>query len=390
MLRVFEEVLDLDRAVGRPRGVQVQVGEDPVTVRERLWRLGRPSPLAEALVQLLELGADVGERLARDAAPRFLRELLAERLVLGEAGEGCGGELGLLLDARGRRDRRSGGGRFERHPREPVERRHEDRRLAEDRRPALAVARGPHARPAPQLRRHRRATGQLLRPQVDELPVRQLTERALDGTRERTLDRTPFEDDELPFLRRPEELSVDPFRDDPVLAGEALRRGVGRFRRRGDEGVGPREQLLALRLRGRVAEPLRREEAGHAERPRVPKGEVREAGQARLEAVHDVELPATEGHAQVRADADRQPDPAPARDRNRRPERDQRRLEAVAQRASSGGEVGRPVRGREDADRVAALTERVGDSRDVLVHVVRLRPQKGGHQADSQGHVHRV
>ena len=368
----------------------MEVGEDPVPVRERVRRPGCPPPLAEALVQLLELGADVVERLALDSAPRFLGELLAERLVLGEPGQRRRGELGLLLHSRGRRDRSSGRGRLERDARQAFERRHEDRGLGEDRRSALPVPGGSHAGPAAELRRNRRPSGQLLRPQVDELPVGQLAEGALDGASERALDGAPLEHDELPLLPGLEELGVDAFRDDPVVAREALRRRVGRLRRRGDEGVDPCEQLLALRLRGRVPEPLRREEARNAQCACIPEREVREARQAGLEAVDDVELSAGERCGQVRADSDRQADSASPRDRHGRAQRDQRRLEAVTQGAPARREVGRAVRRREDADRVAARPERVGDPRDVFVHVVRLRPRERRHQADSQGHDHRV
>ena len=190
-----------------------------------------------------------------------------------------------------------------------------------------------------ELRRNSGPSGQLLRPEVDELPVRQLAEGALDCSGQRTLDRTPLEHDELPLLAGLEELRVHALRDDPVLAREALGRGVGSFRRRGDERVDPPEQLLALRLRGRVPEPFGREEAGDAQSPRVPEREVREARQPRLEAVDDVELSPGESRGQVRADADREADPAPPRDRDGRAERDQRRGDAVTQRAPAGGEV---------------------------------------------------
>ena len=392
---MVEEVFDLDRAVGRPRRVQVEVGQDPGPVPKRLVRLWNsllrsPSAAAERRVDLLELFGDVVERLALDSAPRFLGELRAERLVLGEPGQRRGGQLGLLLHARRRGDRRSGRGRLEGDARQAFERRHEDRGLGQDRRPALPVPGGAHARPATELRRNRRPSGQLLRPEVDELPVRQLAEGALDCSGQRTLDRAPLEHDELPLLAGLEELRVHSFRDDPVLAREALGRGMGSFRRRGDERVDPPEQLLALRLRGRVPEPFGREEAGDAQSPRVPEREVREARQPRLEAVDDVELSSGERRGQVRADADREADPAPPRDRDGRAERDQRRRDAVTQRAPAGGEVCRVIRGREDADRVAALPECVCDAGDVFVHVVWLRPREGRHQADSQGHDHRV
>ena len=55
-----------------------------------------------------------------------------------------------------------------------------------------------------------------------------------------------------------------------------------------------------------------------------------------------------------------------------RPERDQRRLDAVAQCPATGRQVGRPIRRSEHADRVATVPQGAGDSGDVLVDVVRL------------------
>jgi hypothetical protein len=240
--------------------------------------------------------------------------------------------------------------------------------------------------PVAELRGDRRPPGERLRAQVDQLPVRQLAERALNRPGERSLRRTPLEHDEAPLLRRLEQVGVDALLDDAVLAGEALRRGMGRFRRRCDQGVDPGEQLLASGLRGRVAEPLGREEAGHGQRVRVPEGEVRQARQARLEAVDDVELAPLECRGQVRAHPDREADAAPTRDGHGGTERDQRRPGPVSKGAPPGGQVGGAVRGGEHAHRMVALAERIGDPGDVLVHVVRLRPREGGHQADSQGH----
>jgi len=234
--------------------------------------------------------------------------------------------------------------------------------------------------------RDRRSSGQALRPQEDELPVGKLAERAHDGPRERALGGPPLEHDELSLLRGTKQIGVDALGDDPVLARKALRRGVGRFGGRRHERIDAREELLALRLAGRIAEALRGEEARHAQRAGVPQREVRQARQARLEPVHDVERAAGERRRQVRADADRKSDAAPAGDRDRGPERDQRRLSAVAQRAPAGREVRGPVRRSKHADRVATLPQGVGDARDVLVHVVRLRPRKRRDQANSKGH----
>ena len=58
----------------------------------------------------------------------------------------------------------------------------------------------------------------------------------------------------------------------------------------------------------------------------------------------------------------------------------------VAQRTSPRCEVRGAVRRRENAHGMAPVAEPLGDPGHVLVHVVRLRPREGGHQADSQGH----
>ena len=224
-LGLIEHVLDLDRAIARPRGVQVEVDEDPLPVGERLIRLARV-PLRrrrEARVELLEVGRDVGEGLALDASSRLLGELAAQRLVLGQPRERRGGELGLLVHAGRRGDRGARGGRLERDAGEAVERGDEDRGLVEDRSAASPVAGRAHARPAAQLRRDRRPPRQRFRPQEDELPVGQLAQRADDGSPERSLRRPPLEDDEL-SLRRPAERA--PCRRPPRrsgIPGEALR-----------------------------------------------------------------------------------------------------------------------------------------------------------------------
>ena len=99
-LGVVEQVLDFDGAVVRPRRVQMEVGEDPVAVGERLRRASATPSVPEIGVELLELACDVREGLALDAAPRFLRQALSQRLVLGQPCQRRGGELRLLLDSR--------------------------------------------------------------------------------------------------------------------------------------------------------------------------------------------------------------------------------------------------------------------------------------------------
>ena len=63
--------------------------------------------------------------------------------------------------------------------------------------------------------------------------------------------------DELSLLTRLEQLGVDSWRDDAVVAGKALRCGRGRRLGGREQGVDPSEQLLSQRASRRIAEPLR-------------------------------------------------------------------------------------------------------------------------------------
>ena len=148
-----------------------------------------------------------------------------------------------------------------------------------------------------------------------------------------------------------------------VLAREARRRGLRGLVARREERVERREQPLALRPAGRIAEPLGREERRDRERLRVAQREVRQARKARLEAVDDVEAAECEREREVRADADRDAHPAAPRDRHRRPEGDDLGVEAVEERAPSGGEVAGPVRRREHGHRVPQRAQLPRDAR---------------------------
>ena len=226
-----------------------------------------------------------------------------------------------------------------------------------------------------------------LRPEQDELPLGELVQRANHRAGERPLRRPPLEHGQPALLPGTEELEVDAGRDDRVVAGEAFGRGVRRLAARRDEGVDATEQPLALNAAGRVAETLRREKARDGERLGIPQGQVRQARQAGLEAVHDVVAPDREGEREVRAHADRHADPAPPRDRHRRPESNDVGVGAVEKRPPPGEQVGRPARRREDGDVMAELAEPGGDACDVLVHVVRLRPGERRDEAHSKAHL---
>ncbi len=161
---MLDQLARLDRAVVRPGRVHVEVAEDPLAVGERIGRPPRAPPAGDAPVHLVQLAGDIREGPALDAPAGFVAQLLAEGLVLGEPRERGGGELGLLLHSGRRGDRRTGRGGFERDPREPVERGHEDRGLLQERRAGAPVARGPHVHAPPQARWDRGPAGERLRP----------------------------------------------------------------------------------------------------------------------------------------------------------------------------------------------------------------------------------
>ena len=234
-----------------------------------------------------------------------------------------GGELGLEPSSGRRRDRRAGRLRLDDEPRETVEGGHEDGRVPEHVGPGLAVAGRADADAAAEQARERRPPAERLRAEQDELPVGRGDELAHERAQERPLRLPPLEDDDLALRRRPEQVEIDAERHELVAAGEPHGRRLRRLLARREQRVEPGEQPLALRLAGRVAEPLLGEERRGGERAGVAEREVGEARQPRLEAVDDVEAAAGERDRQVRADADRDAHAAAPRDRDGRAERDQ-------------------------------------------------------------------
>ena len=106
--------------------------------------------------------------------------------------------------------------------------------------------------------------------------------------------------------------------------GTALARARGDVVARREEPVDPREEPVALVAPRRVAEPLGVDEGRHRRRLGLEQRDVREACDARVEPVHDVEAAAPEGECDVRADADRDSDRR-ARARRGRPATARRR-----------------------------------------------------------------
>ena len=166
--------------------------------RERVGRSARAAAggARDARVELVELGG----RRPRTLWPSALRLASSarrsrERLVLGEPGERGGGELGLLVDAGRRR-------RSRRRPRRPRARRGRARRAAGTkiaassrmRRAGRAVAGGPHADPAAQLRAGSPG-GRPAASSAGSTSSQSGSSRSArsDGARERALGRAPLE-----------------------------------------------------------------------------------------------------------------------------------------------------------------------------------------------------
>ena len=202
------------------------------------------------------------------------------------------------------------------------------------------VARRAHVDAGGEVARDRRPGDQRPRAEQHELPARQLAQRVHDGARDDALVRAQLEHDRLALLRRREELRVDAGREQPVVAGEALLGGVAHLVGERDQRVDAAEQLLARRARGRIAEPVRRDERRDRERVGVAEREVRERRQPGLEAVDDVEAE-RERLAKVRLHADRDAELRPARDGDRRADRDHVGPLARGERAPAGEQVGR-------------------------------------------------
>jgi hypothetical protein len=197
-------------------------------------------------------------------------------------------ELRLRLDSGRRGDRRAGALGLQAEARAALDRRDEDRGVAQQVGACRGVARQADVDASDEPAGHVRAARQRPRPQQGQLPPRELVEHPDHAARHGTLEAAPLENDLPAFSFRVEGLHVDAGGDDGVVPGEAFGGGVGRCLRVGDERIDAAEELLALRLSGWVRQPFGREEARHGDRLRVAEGEVGEARQARLEAVHHV------------------------------------------------------------------------------------------------------
>src|SRR5262249_60930279 len=106
--------------------------------------------------------------------------------------------------------------------------------------------------------------------------------------------------------------------NDAIVAREPELSSLGDLARGRQQGIDPRKQPRPLRLPGRVAEPVGREEGRDAERVRVTECEIRKARQGRAGPARGVESPALERERKVRPHAYRHAEAASARDRKRK------------------------------------------------------------------------
>ena len=189
---------------------------------------------------------------------------------------------------------------------------------------------------------------------------------------------------------RREEGQVDARRDEREGAGEALVRPGERLLARREQRVDPRQQAVALVAARRVPEPLRVDERRRRGRLRLEQRDVREPRHGRVEAVDDVEVPATERRRDVRADTDRDPHRRTRRDRHRARDGDDAVELAALEGATARDQIGRPRGRREHDHAVPASAERLRDAGHVLVRVVRHGPRVRGHEADAERHGRRI
>ena len=310
-----------------------------------------------------------------------------ERLVVCEPRDRRGAQLGLVVQAGRSGDRRSPQpaprAAPARRPRSRARRSRLGAKSAAREAPSRAVRTRDAAR---QVARDRRPRDERRRPQQHRLPARQLAQRTEDLPRHRPLVRPQLDDDALPLRRGRMEVERDAGRDEVVVAGEALVCRLAHRLGEREQCVDACQQLLALRAGGRVAEPVGRAEGGDRERVGLPQRQVGERGQAGLEAVDEVEPAAREREPEVRAHADGNAHLRAPRDRHRRADRHHvLRRRVPVHDAPAGEERGCARRGREDRDLVAERPETVGNARDVLVHVMRLRPRERRDETDAHG-----
>ena len=245
-------------------------------------------------------------------------------------------------------------------------------------------------RPVAQRAWDRRTICERLRVQQVQLPVREAGERA----NERACDRPPsdleLECDDATLSPRPEGVGVDADRHDAVVAFEPLGGGGHGLHGAREERVHPDPQTVATRPPSRVPEALGREERRRRQRMRRGEREIREARGGRLDAVYDVEVAPPQRKLEVRPDADRHPEVRPARDRDRRPDRDHLAVDAALEGAPAVEQIPGARGRRQHGDLVPEPAKRLRRPVHVHVHLVWLRPRERRDEADAEAHVARV
>ena len=184
-----------------------------------------------------------------------------------------------------------------------------------------------------------------------------VVERADELARDRPPRDLELERDHVTLSPGLEEVGVHSDRHEPIVAVEAIGGCGHRLFRGGEERVDPYPQTISSRPPRRVAEPLGREERRRSERVGRCEREIREAREAGLEAVDDVEAPSAEREREVRANAHRDSDVRPPRDRDRRPDRDHVLVDSAVQGSTPGEEIARSRGRREHRDLVAEPAE---------------------------------
>ena len=203
-LRVVEQLVDLDRAVVRPRGVHVQVGDDPGPVGERLrvalaaCAACRPRPRYISSRSF----ATAAKLCVFGAGTRLTAAALAQRIVLDEPRDCCSGQLGLLEDAGRIGKRGAGGGRLEAQPGRAGRGGHDDRCLGEDGRAGLRPAAGADVHPVAQGQRDGGPRRERLRPDEHGVPAGEVAQRAERGTRDRERAGMELDRDQLSLRRQ--------------------------------------------------------------------------------------------------------------------------------------------------------------------------------------------
>ena len=221
-------------------------------------------------------------------------------------------------------------------------------------------------------------------------PARELLQEPKQSARRRATGNLELDGDHVSLRRRGERAEVEAERNDGVLALEAVARRLRGLLRGCEKRVDAGSEAVAAGASRGISEPVDREERRRSERVRRVQREVGQAGESRLEPVHDVEAALGQREAEVRSHGDRHAHVRPSREWDRRADGDDLRIVAALERPAPGQEVARARGRRQDRHRMAALAERFRRAVDVRVHLVRLRPRERRDEADAETHSSQV